>query len=104
MACMALTGLAGLFFWVGGPANLVPAAAQSTTSAWSYASFYDSQAGNNFDAPQNIARPNPTPQPTARPVTTQAAFAAPKTQAAQPAAVQPVAVTTPASASSDWDK
>lgn len=99
MACVALGTLAGLFFWVGGPANLVPAAAQSTTSAWSYASFYESQAGSNFDAAQNIARPTTTPQDTARPVPT----GKPKTQASQPVA-QPAAATTPPAAASDWEK
>ena len=101
MACVALGSAAGLFLWFGGPANLVPAAAQSTPSAWSYASFYESQAGSNFDALQNIARTTTAPQPTARPVATQAAQ--PRTQAAQQP-VQPAAVTTAPSATSDWAK
>lgn len=101
LACIALSSLAGLFFWLGGPANLVPAS-PPTASAWSYANFYESQAGLDTNA-QGLVTPQTvsTPLPTARPVTTQATT--PKTQAAPLVAPQGAATTT-AALTSDWDK
>ncbi len=74
---------------------------QSTVSAWSYASFYQSQTDLNSSSAELTTQPAATPLPTARPViTTQASK--PKTQAVAPVAAPNTSITPVIT--SDWDK
>jgi hypothetical protein len=67
LAFVILSSITGLFFWWGGPANLLPTVSQPTAANWSYASFYQSQAEANSE--ELKTQPVATAPTTAAPAT-----------------------------------
>ncbi|MBN9388909.1 MAG: glucosaminidase domain-containing protein [Chloroflexi bacterium] len=105
LACIALSSLTGLFFWWGSVATSAPASTP-TAAGWNYASYYQSQVGDNLPAQAALTPAAPATPPTTRPI-----IAQPDTQVntqpdllnTQPAGgSDPVTIT--AAITSDWDK
>ncbi|MDB5080867.1 MAG: hypothetical protein JWP00_2791 [Chloroflexi bacterium] len=96
LALLALSSITGLFFWWSGPDNLIPAA-QPTAAAWSYANFYESQAGRDYNTPADLTtRSAATPPANTRSNSTPTARTRIE-DAPVPATAAPVIT-------SDWDK
>lgn len=100
LACVALSGLTGVFFWWGSTTASTPTA---TPAAWNYASYYQSQAEN----PQNQQAVQAQPALTTSPASTRqpGVQVQPNPLKTQPvfATVVAASATTPA-ITSDWDK
>jgi hypothetical protein len=105
LACVALSSLTGLFFWWGSVATSAPASTP-TVVGWNYASYYQSQVGDDLNAQDALTPAAPTTPPPTR-----AIIAQPDAQANTQVNLlntQPIADSDPltitAAITSDWDK
>jgi hypothetical protein len=97
LAFVILSSITGLFFWWGGPANLLPSVSQPTASNWSYASFYQSQAEANLEELKT--------QPVATAPTIPTTTAPPTVPTGQPEPnIGPLPTTIAPEITSDWAK